>query len=101
MEAAPKLFTERGFHGISTAHISKKAGVATGTLFKYFSTKENLINSLYFDVKGMLSRSIGKGIETESIFQDKLRKLWSNLINWGVDNHEEFFLSDSSALLRI
>jgi hypothetical protein len=39
----------------------------------------------------MLSRSIGKGIETESIFQDKLRKLWSNLINWGVDNHEEFF----------
>jgi len=64
--------------------------VATGTLFNYFPTKEDLINSLHFDVKGMLSRSMGKGIETKSTFQDKLRKLWSNLINWGVDNREEF-----------
>jgi AcrR family transcriptional regulator len=90
MEAALKLFTERGFHGTSTAHISIEAGVATGTLFNYFPTKEDLISSLYFDVKGRLSRSMGKGIETESTFQDKLRKLWSNLINWGVDNQEEF-----------
>jgi AcrR family transcriptional regulator len=90
METALKLFTERGFHGTSTAQISKDAGVATGTLFNYFPTKEDLINSLYFDVKGELSRSMGKGIETESTFQDKLRKLWSNLINWGVDNQEEF-----------
>jgi AcrR family transcriptional regulator len=90
MEAALKLFTERGFHGTSTAQISKEVGVATGTLFIYFPTKEDLINSLYFEVKGRLSRSMGKGIETESTFQGKLRKLWSNLINWGVDNQEEF-----------
>lgn len=90
MKAALKLFTERGFHGTSTAQISKEACVATGTLFNYFPTKEDLINSLYFEVKGDLSRSMGKGIETESAFQDKLRRLWSNLINWGVGNQEEF-----------
>lgn len=90
MEAALKLFTERGFHGTSTAQISKEAGVATGTLFNYFPTKEDLINSLYFEVKGRLSRSMGKGIETESTFQERLRRLWSNSINWGVDNQEEF-----------
>ena len=90
MEAALKLFTEMGFHGTSTAQISKEAGVATGTLFNYFSTKEDLINDLYFEVKGKLSRNMGKGIETESTFQDKLKKLWSNLIRWGVDNQEEF-----------
>ena len=90
MEAALKLFTERGFQGTSTAQISKEAGVATGTLFNYFPTKEDLINSLYFEVKGRLSRSMGKGIETESIFQERVRRLWSNSINWGVDNQEEF-----------
>lgn len=90
MEAALKLFTERGFHGTSTAQISKEAGVATGTLFNYFPTKEDLINSLYFEVKGKLSRSMGKGIETESTFQERLRRLWSNSINWGVDDQEEF-----------
>ncbi|AAM03807.1 TetR/AcrR family transcriptional regulator [Methanosarcina acetivorans] len=83
VDAALMLFTERGFHGTSTAQISKEAGVATGTLFNYFPTKEYLINSLYFEVKGELSRCMGKGIKAESTFQDKLRKLWSNLINWG------------------
>ncbi|WP_440955484.1 TetR/AcrR family transcriptional regulator [Methanosarcina sp. Mfa9] len=90
MDAALKLFTERGFHGTSTAQISKEAGVATGTLFNYFPTKEDLINSLYFEVKGQLSKSMGKEIEAQSTFQGKLRKIWSNLINWGVDNQEEF-----------
>ncbi|HII93491.1 MAG TPA: TetR/AcrR family transcriptional regulator [Methanosarcina sp.] len=90
LEAALKLFTERGFHGTSTAQISKDAGVATGTLFNYFPTKEDLINSLYFEVKGELSRSMGKEIEEQSTFKDKLEKIWSNLVKWGVENQEEF-----------
>ena len=90
MKAALKLFTERGFQGTSTAHISKEAGVATGTLFNYFPTKEDLINSLYFKVKGELSRSMGKEVQAQSAFQDKLRKIWSNLIEWGLGNQEDF-----------
>jgi AcrR family transcriptional regulator len=90
MKAALKLFTERGFQGTSTAHISKEASVATGTLFNYFPTKEDLINSLYFEVKGELSRSMGKEVQAQSTFQDKLRKMWYNLIEWGIDNQEEF-----------
>ena len=42
IKAALKLFTERGFHDTSTAQISRKAGVATGTLFNYFPTKKDL-----------------------------------------------------------
>ena len=90
MNAALKLFTERGFQGTSTAEISKEAGVATGTLFNYFPTKEDLINSLYFEVKGQLSQSMGNEIEAYSTLQDKFRKIWSNLVKWGVDNQEEF-----------
>ncbi|KKG13088.1 TetR/AcrR family transcriptional regulator [Methanosarcina sp. 2.H.A.1B.4] len=90
MDVALKLFTERGFHGTSTAQISKDAGVATGTLFNYFPTKEDLINSLYFEVKGRLSRSIKAGIDEEVSIRDKLRRLWSNFIMWGVNNPEEY-----------
>lgn len=90
LKAALKLFTERGFHGTSTAQISKEAGVATGTLFNYFPTKEDLINSLYFEVKGELSRSMGKEIEVQGIFKDKLKKIWSNLVRWGIENQDEF-----------
>jgi hypothetical protein len=34
---------------------------------------------------------MGDEIEAHNTFQDKLRKIWSNLIKWGADNHKEFF----------
>ncbi|MDK2947633.1 MAG: hypothetical protein PWQ63_793 [Methanolobus sp.] len=90
LEAALKLFTERGFHGTSTAQISKEAGVATGTLFNYFPTKEDLINGLYFEVKGELSRRMGKEVQTQETYREKLRKMWYNLVEWGIENQDQF-----------
>ncbi len=90
MDAALKLFTERGFHGTSTAQISKDAGVATGTLFNYFPSKEDLINSLYFEVKGRLSICIKEGLDSEATFEARMKKLWSNFVRCGVNNPEEF-----------
>ncbi|WP_342304624.1 TetR/AcrR family transcriptional regulator [Methanolobus sp. ZRKC5] len=90
LQAALRLFTERGFQGTSTALISKEAGVATGTLFNYFPTKEDLINGLYFDVKGKLSRSMGEELQTQSTFHDKFKKIWYNMIEWGINNQDDF-----------
>lgn len=46
LEAALELFRKYGLHGTTTSRISKKAGIAEGTLFNYFRTKEDL--ALYF-----------------------------------------------------
>jgi AcrR family transcriptional regulator len=46
LAAALDLFREKGLPGTSTREISKKAGIAEGTLFNYFKTKEDL--ALYF-----------------------------------------------------
>jgi AcrR family transcriptional regulator len=46
LAAALKLFAEKGFYRTSTRAISRKAGIAEGTLFNYFETKEDL--ALYF-----------------------------------------------------
>jgi AcrR family transcriptional regulator len=46
LEAALKLFAEKGFYNTTTKAISRKAGIAEGTLFNYFETKEDL--ALYF-----------------------------------------------------
>ena len=46
LTAALKLFAEKGFYNTSTRAISRKAGIAEGTLFNYFETKEDL--ALYF-----------------------------------------------------
>src|SRR5262245_48734092 len=56
LAAALKLFAEKGFYNTSTRAISRKAGIAEGTLFNYFETKEDL--ALYF-----FERELDEGIE--------------------------------------
>ena len=46
LKAALELFQEKGLDGTTTKEISKRAGIAEGTLFNYFKTKEDL--ALYF-----------------------------------------------------
>lgn len=46
LEAALELFRKNGLDGTTTRQISKRAGIAEGTLFNYFKTKEDL--ALYF-----------------------------------------------------
>ncbi len=46
LRAALVLFAEKGFYRTTTKAISRKAGIAEGTLFNYFNTKEDL--ALYF-----------------------------------------------------
>ena len=42
LDAAQRLFRTRGFDQTSTRDLSSAAGIATGTLFNYFPTKESL-----------------------------------------------------------
>src|ERR1700741_4365679 len=46
LEAAAEAVAERGV-GAPTALVAKLAGVAEGTLFRYFATKEVLLNEMY------------------------------------------------------
>src|SRR5580693_1862998 len=46
LRAALQLFKEKGLGRTTTKEISKKSGIAEGTLFNYFKTKEDL--ALYF-----------------------------------------------------
>jgi AcrR family transcriptional regulator len=47
LEAALELFAERGFHGTAVPLIADKAKVGAGTLYRYFESKEAIVNALY------------------------------------------------------
>ena len=47
LEAALELFTDRGFHGTAVPLVAEKAGVGAGTIYRYFESKEHLVNVLY------------------------------------------------------
>lgn len=46
LSAAMRLFAEKGFHNVSMQEIAAKAEFATGTLYKFFTSKEALFDEL-------------------------------------------------------
>lgn len=90
LQTALKLFNQYGFDNTPTARITKEAGVATGTLFNYFKSKEELINVLYLACKESLTRRLSFGLELETTFRSKLKRIYINYISWSLDHTEEF-----------
>ena len=86
LTTALTLFTERGFFGTPTSLISKEAGVATGTLFFYFPTKEELIDTLYRRIKSEAAKAMCRDFTTEKTALAKLRRIGYNAIGWGIEN---------------
>ncbi|ARU59921.1 TetR family transcriptional regulator [Tumebacillus avium] len=46
LEAAVKVFSEKGFSAARTSEVAKEAGVSEGTIFNYFKTKKDLLTSM-------------------------------------------------------
>ena len=90
LEAATKLFVERGLHATPTSAISKEAGVSAGILFLYFKTKDVLIDELYVSIKKEYTSYILNDIDKVKSDLGKLRLIWSNSWNWALDNKLKF-----------
>lgn len=69
LDAARDLVSEGGFAAVQMTEVAKKAGVATGTLYRYFSSKEALCRQVFREVSaremGMLAE-IASGGEAAS-----------------------------------
>lgn len=86
LDAATRVFAERGLTSAPTSEISKQAGVAEGTLFTYFRTKEDLINDLYREIKLELADAMMLGFPRRKSVRARLRHVWDCYVNWGVKN---------------
>jgi AcrR family transcriptional regulator len=84
LDAATRLFAERGLTAAPTSEISKLAGVAEGTLFTYFKTKDDLINALYREIKLELADAMMSDFPRKKNIRTKLRHVWDRYVNWGI-----------------
>jgi AcrR family transcriptional regulator len=57
LNVAQPLFAQRGFEATTTRDIAHAAGIAAGTLFNYFPTKESIVYSLVGDAWSRASQS--------------------------------------------
>lgn len=94
LEAAIELFGENGFWNTSTASVAKHAGVATGTLFNYFPTKEDLIREVMMYLKREMIGAASVGFDPNADLRDQLELLWFNGLKWGMSNWTRFNLME-------
>lgn len=95
MEVAITSFAEKGYSNTSTSEIAKKAGVAEGTIFKHYGTKENLLLSIMVPflkdfVPKMADDLFGELINDQCSFEDFLRALLTNRNAFLSENREIF-----------
>jgi AcrR family transcriptional regulator len=89
LDAATRLFAERGLAASPTSEISKLAGVAEGTLFNYFGTKDELINSLYREIKLELADAMMSDFPRKTNVRSRMRHVWDRYVRWGIANPEQ------------
>ena len=73
LDAALELFAERTFDGTAVPLIAERAGVAAGTIYRYFDSKEALVNALYRRWKGELRRRAGEAIAAGGTHEERFR----------------------------
>jgi AcrR family transcriptional regulator len=83
LQAAHRLFVERGFHGTSMRQIAQEAGIALGGIYNHFSSKEDIFASVflernpYLDVIPLLKTAQGDTVE--ELVRDAANRLVDNL----------------------
>ncbi len=74
-ETSMKLFAEKGYDGTSIDDITSSVGVAKGTLYYHFSSKEEIFNFLVEEGMNLLKNSINIKTEAQKNYIDKLRAI--------------------------
>jgi AcrR family transcriptional regulator len=90
MNAALDLFVERGFHGVAVPEIADKAGVGAGTIYRYFESKEALVNVLYRQEKQRFAERTILDFPKTTIARELFRTMWMRMAEFAVANPKPF-----------
>jgi AcrR family transcriptional regulator len=94
LQAAIGVFSEKGFSASTTNEIAKNAGVAEGTIFRYYKTKKDILRGILIQAINLFSSKIVIG-GVEKIFgsaeEKDLRTLLKELLHDRLKLVETFF----------
>jgi len=89
LETALALFVDQGIYATSTASIAKAAGVANGTLFHHFSSKDILVLELYKDIKRNFALQIPHLELDAAQLKQQAKLIWQQAIDWALANADQ------------
>jgi len=90
LEAALHLFVERGFFGTAVPEIADRAGVGAGTIYRYFESKEALVNAIYRLEKQRFAHAVLGELPAAAPMRDLFRLLWTRMARFATENANAF-----------
>ena len=60
MDAARRLFAERGYADVGTEEIVREAGVTRGALYHHFDGKRDLLRAVYEQIEGEIAKDLAE-----------------------------------------
>ncbi len=88
LQAATRILVIQGLNA-PTAGIAKEAGIPNGSLFTYFPTKAELLNTLYVELKAEMARAALSGMPKEDTLKAQFFHVWQNWIVWALAHPEK------------
>ena len=73
MQAALKVFSEKGFNATKMIDIAHQAGIGKGTIYEYFKNKEDILSELFAFLFRDFDQQFRKALETTVHPVDKLK----------------------------
>src|SRR3954466_5059855 len=88
LEAALECFNRAGYAATTLEEIRKRSGASTGSIYHFFSSKEDLAATLYLDaIRDYQGRAVAAVSEQRSA-EEGIRRLIEVHLRW-VDEHRE------------
>lgn len=101
MDAAVTSFSRSGYQGATMQDVASEAGVGKGTIYIYFSSKEELLETVLLDVLTRYRDQIREVITSDAESKEKLRRLLTEVLEGADRQRRQFgFLLQSSWGMR-
>ncbi|MCG3209855.1 MAG: hypothetical protein FOGNACKC_03482 [Anaerolineae bacterium] len=107
LEVAQRLFYQKGYEQTSIQDIINEIGIAKGTFYHYFGSKQELLDAIIEWMVGQTLQTLQPVVEDEQLSAlEKFNQYFAQAENWKVEN-KTFFLdilrswyNDDNAIFR-
>ena len=85
-DATDRLIAKEGLHHLSMHKLAKEAGIAAGTIYLYFKSKDELLAQFARRVFNKFAVAIEEGFDENQSFFEQYRKMWCNIWHFLQEN---------------
>jgi len=90
LAAALDLFAERTYDGTPMPLVAERAGVGAGTIYRYFRSKEALVNAVYRRCMEHQRRLLLEDVPVEATAREQFRHWWRGMCQFATENPQGF-----------